>query len=67
MGPGHAPAFRGQRGDRRRDDIDFRSAELAALAGVRVQPGDGEARVGDSKAALQATQDGPRAPRSARR
>ena len=33
--------------DRRGDDLDFLAAEQAAFARMRVQPGDGNARLGD--------------------
>ena len=41
---GHVVAGGAQRGDRRRDDVDLLAAEVPALAGVRVQAADGDAR-----------------------
>ena len=61
VGSGHPPALRSQRGDRRLDDLDFLAAERAAFTGVRIEPGDGEARVGDAEIALQPAKDGPAA------
>ena len=56
VGAAHPPAFRGERGDRRLDDLDLLAAERAALAGMRVEAGDGEPRLGDAEIALKAAQ-----------
>ena len=44
---GHVVARGAQRGDRRRDHVDLLAAEVPALAGVRVEPADGDARRGE--------------------
>ena len=36
-------------GDRRRDDVDLLAAEVAAFAGVRIEPAHGDARRGDAE------------------
>ena len=52
----HSPAFGRKRCDRRLDDVDFLAAELAAFAGVRIETGHGEARLGDPEIALEPAQ-----------
>jgi hypothetical protein len=47
------PSLRPERRDRRLDHLDFRQAEQAALARVRVEPGDRQPRLGDSVIALK--------------
>ena len=54
MGAGHSPAFGGKRGNRGRDDLDLFAAELAAFAGMRVEAGHGEPRLGDPEAGAEA-------------
>ena len=56
MRAGDSPAFGRERGDRRLDDLDFLAAERAAFARVRIETGDGEARLGDSEIALEPAQ-----------
>ena len=56
VGAGHPPALGRERGDRRLDDLDFLAAELAAFAGMRVEAGDREPRLGDAEVALQPAQ-----------
>ena len=56
MRAGDSPAFGGKRGDRRLDDLDLLAAELAAFAGMRVEAGHGEPRLGDPELALKPAQ-----------
>ena len=46
--------------DGRRDDRPVLEAERAALAGVRIEPGDGEPGTGDGEAAPEVVRDDPR-------
>ena len=48
-----APAVGARVGDRRRDDVDFLAAQVAAFAGVRIEPAHGDARRGDAELRLQ--------------
>jgi hypothetical protein len=59
VGAGHPPAFGAQRLDRRLDDLDLLAAERAAFAGMGIEPGDREPRLGDPEIALQAAQRRP--------
>ena len=52
-GPVTRQPFGAQVGDGRRDDLDLLAAHGAFLAGVRVEPGDGDTRGGDAEIALQ--------------
>ena len=53
---GDPPALGGKRGDRRLDDLDFLASELAAFAGMRIEAGDREPRLGNAEVALQSAQ-----------
>ena len=56
MRAGHSPAFGGKRGNRGRDDLNLFAPELAAFAGMRVEPGHGEPRLGNPEMALKPAQ-----------
>ncbi len=51
--PRHRQTFGTQVGDGRRDRLDLLAAHGAFLAGVRVEPSDGDARGGNAEVALQ--------------
>jgi hypothetical protein len=48
-----------KRGDRRLDDLDLLAAEQAAFAGMRIEPGNRQPRLGDSEIALEPAQRRP--------
>ena len=53
MGAGHGDALARQLGDGRRNDARFLAADQSVLAGVRIEPGDGDARAVDAEVVLE--------------